>query len=182
MNTDRFVLVAKDEMLQPKILRRKTILNDLENTQIKQLIEEPFFVPENKPLSELFTEIRNGQATSEIVAIDEHGSVVGAMSQRTVLEMVFNEPLLRGKEAQAQFSRIGDSYLLQGSLTLSEFNEIFDAEFRSKYSTTIAGFLTEIFGEIPNAGKSIDIGGFRFRIIHSTIRRIERIAVKRIEA
>src|SRR6185437_14309170 len=74
------------------------------------------------------------------------------------------------------------SWVVPGNLEVDRMGELLDAngEFpEESEATTVAGLVSEAAGKIPQAGEVIERYGFRFEILASTDRRIERLRVGR---
>ena len=60
------------------------------NVKIKNLIKEAYFVPETKPLNELFEELRKNRKQIAIV-VDEYGGTAGIVTMEDILEEIVGE-------------------------------------------------------------------------------------------
>ncbi|MBR3146728.1 MAG: hemolysin, partial [Eubacterium sp.] len=71
-----------------------------------------------------------------------------------------------------------DVYLVDGSVSLDDLNEVTGSDLESETSETIGGFVIDQMGEIPEDGyinKNVDFGRYTFTVISVSGRRIERL-------
>jgi len=47
-------------------------------------------------------------------------------------------------------------------------------------SVTMAGFVAELVGRVPQAGDAVDQNGYRYSVIRASARRAERIEVRKL--
>ena len=64
--------------------------NKSSDMKIKELIKEPFFVPETKPINDLFEELRKNRKQIAFI-IDEYGGTSGIVTMEDILEQIVGE-------------------------------------------------------------------------------------------
>jgi gliding motility-associated protein GldE len=149
-----------------------------------QLIREPFFVPENKKISDLLSEFQDKKIHMAIV-VDEYGGSSGIITLEDIIEEIVgeisdehDEPMDKG-----QFLRLDDrNFLFEGKVQLNDLcktleleNDTFD-EAKGE-SDTLAGLILELTGKMPERDEEIKYRGFLFTIKAVNKRRIERVRV-----
>ena len=73
------------------------------------------------------------------------------------------------------------SYLISGWMPTIEFAELLKIPLpASRRGQTIAGFLLQEFGTIPNVGEHVEAHGWRFEIVDLDGRRIDKVLVTKI--
>jgi putative hemolysin len=74
------------------------------------------------------------------------------------------------------------SYLISGWMPAIEFAELLQISLPvSRQYQTIAGFLLQEFGTIPNVGEHVEAQGWRFEIVDLDGRRIDKVLATKID-
>jgi magnesium and cobalt transporter len=72
-----------------------------------------------------------------------------------------------------------DGSLLVSALTpIAEFNERFGSDFSDEEFDTVGCMVTSEFGHLPEAGESVSVGGFHFKVTQSDDRRVHQFCVQ----
>lgn len=120
------------------------------NVKIKNLLKEAYFVPDTKPVNELFDELRKNRKQIAIV-VDEYGGTAGIVTMEDILEEIVGEIYDEYDVVQKVYDKIDDTtYMLSGGMTVSEVEKILDIEIPEGDYDTISGYLIEELGRIPN--------------------------------
>ena len=81
-----------------------------------------------------------------------------------------------GSAEPAAVKRDDGSYLISGWVPAIEFAQLLKVPLpASRQYQTIAGFLLQQFGTIPNVGERVDAHGWRFEIVDLDGRRIDKV-------
>lgn len=127
------------------------------NVKIKNLLKEAYFVPDTKPVNELFNELRKNRKQIAIV-VDEYGGTAGIVTMEDILEEIVGEIYDEYDVVQKPYEKIDDTtYMLSGSMTIYEVEKVLDTEIPEGDYDTISGFLIEELGKIPNEREKIVI-------------------------
>ena len=120
------------------------------NTKIKNLIREAFFVPETKPVNELFDELRKNR-TQIAVVVDEYGGTSGIVTMEDILEEIVGEIYDEYDEVEDIYQEIDENtFILSGSMAIYEVEGLLRIEIEDGDYDTLSGYLTEILGRIPS--------------------------------
>lgn len=144
---------------------------------IKEFIREPYIVPESKPLEELLEELRHNDVNMAIVA-DEYGGVAGIVTLENIIEEIVGE--IRDEydpEGLSEFRLRGDVADVSGRMRVDELNKVLGLELPEEESETIAGFITDLLGKIPDIREKIKHGENFFTVTRATDRRIIRLEI-----
>lgn len=154
-----------------------------DNFKWQSLVRPPHFVPETKKINELLKEFQITKNHLAIV-IDEYGGTSGIITLEDVLEEIVGEITDESDEEEALYRKIDDkTFIFEGKVLLNDFFKIIEIEddpfedVRGE-SETLAGLLLELTGEIPQKGKIIKYGNFKFMIESADKRRIKEIRVE----
>ncbi len=146
---------------------------------VEKLMRPAHFVPETKKVNHLLREMQKEKVNMAIV-IDEYGGTAGVVTIEDLLEEIVGEI---GDEHEAQPDVVQESensYVIAGSADLDRLHELFGFRPEGVDATTVAGFVSEIAGHIPQGGEVILDHDLRFEILDSTDRRVERLRVSRV--
>ncbi|MBI2166909.1 MAG: HlyC/CorC family transporter [Candidatus Omnitrophica bacterium] len=145
---------------------------------LTKFLKPAFYVPALKRIDEL---LRDFQKTGAhfAVCVDEFGGTAGVVTLEDILEEIFGEFYDEyAKPEQAIREGEGGEYLVDGKISLGEFNEFFHGNLRSKEAATLSGFVLEKMGRVPKKGDLLEIPHFRLRIHDMARQRILKIGVR----
>lgn len=119
------------------------------NAKIKNLIKEAYFIPETKPVNELFSELRKNRKQIAI-AVDEYGGTSGLVTMEDILEEIVGEIYDEYDEVEDIYQEIDENtFLLSGSMAIYEVEDLLDIEIEDGDYDTLSGYLVEKLGRIP---------------------------------
>lgn len=126
-----------------------------ENVNLRRIMNEPLFVPETIFVDDLLAAFRNTNNQMAIL-LDEYGGVAGLVTFEDLLEEIVGEIDDETDIAEEEVFKIGENlYVVQGKMTLNDFNEEFDTHLESNDVDTIAGYFLATTGKIPAKGQQI---------------------------
>ena len=151
------------------IIHIKDLMRSLvekKNIVIKSLIRQVYFVPETKLISEIMKEMQKRGERISIVT-DEYGGTEGVLTIEDILSEIVGEITSEGESYAAEYSTLPDgNFLVLGSISVEDFNEIFNQDFRlSDEYTTIAGLIAFHTGKILNTGEHYQRHNVSFELI-----------------
>jgi CBS domain containing-hemolysin-like protein len=153
---------------------------------LRQMMREPFFVPESKLIMEVFKELKGAKSHIAIV-IDEHGGTAGLVTMEDILEEIVGEIQDEYDVEEAEMLELEPGiYDVAGSAHVDEFLEFFELDRESlpekpeEDFDTIGGWITSLLGELPEVGKTVRIGPLNIEISDVERHRIRRVRVSRI--
>lgn len=162
------VLYTRDIL---KLLLVQPVLN---KELLMQLIQEPYFVPEGTPLNIQLGYFQNNQAKMAFV-VDEYGEIIGLLTLHDILEEIVGD-FTYGIETEKRIHEQTDgSYLVEGSVTVREFNRTTAFDLPSNGPRTLNGLIVEHLESLPHSGTAVLIAGYPIEIIKAKENRV-RIA------
>lgn len=149
------------------------------------LMYQPVYVPENTTALELLEHFR-GISQHVAIVMDEYGGVQGLVSGDDLFEAIVGDlPARDGVPKWEAHQRDDKSWLLDGSMPLGQFRELFDmAPFPSDDHAdyhTLAGFILFHLQKIPDPGQYFEWQGLRFEVILMDRHRIDKVLVQRVD-
>ena len=176
------ILENKDEVVG--ILLAKDLLKYLgkqdANFNIEEIIRPSVIIPETKKLNVLLSEFKSGRNHLAVV-VDEYGGVSGLITIEDVLEQIVGDIIDEHDsiKTNSNIKKIKNTiYSINGSTTLSEFNEFFNSNYESSSFDTISGLIINKFKGLPKTHDIITIDKYKFQIKISDQRRIHSIQVE----
>ena len=143
------------------------------------ILREPYFVPETKAASDLFHTFRK-RRLSVALAVDEYGGITGLVSMEDLLECIFGDipsPSDEVSETDVAMADDGTSRV-DGSLSVTQFNQEFDAALGDGEFETVAGWILHEYGELPDEGTVVDVGNYRITVEEVEANRMKTLAVR----
>lgn len=168
------------------LLYAKDLLQVMQNgrkkTSMRELLRPVYFVPDSKKVDDLLTEMQS-QRFHMAVVVDEYGGVAGLVTLEDIIEEIVGEIQdEHDSNEEEPVQQDGDSYIFLGRIDLDEFNEIMDSQVTKGESDTLAGFMYDQFGRVPQIGESIRTDGLLITIEQVIGRRIRRVRAQKILA
>ena len=146
------------------------------------LLRAPFFVPEQKPIEDLFREFQQRRVHFAIV-VDEFGGTSGIVTLEDVLEEVIGEIQDEFDEEDASRQQIDPfQFVFDGKTSLTEACRFMQQPIDTfdgvkGESDTVAGLVLELAGGFPKSDESFVCGDFRFTVLQIDQNRIQQVRV-----
>jgi len=179
-------------VIHTKNLLREVALNTPEQRRPwTELVSEPLFIPETKPVDTLLQEFQNvsdDRAKGHLaIVLDEYGGVAGIVTLEDILEEIVGEitdehDAIVTDEEITELSP--DVFDVLGKVRIDDLNEQLDLHLPEEEDyDTVAGFIFSTLGHVPEEGESVDFEydgqSVRLTVVAVTRRRIERVRVER---
>lgn len=151
-------------------------------TPIKNFVREAYFIPENKPISELLNEMQKKKFQIAIV-MDEYGGTAGLITLEDLMEEIVGslqdefEKIKAEKDVEVIDER---TFIVSGTTSLDEVSDLVGARLESPDFHTIGGFVFGLFGRLPKEGEQIRYHNLRFLILSMEQRKISKIKITKL--
>ena len=137
------------------------------------------FVPETMAAQKLM-HIFLQQKKSLGVVVDEFGGTSGIVSLEDIVEEIFGDIEDEHDSSKYIAKQVASGeYLLSARLEIDKVNELFGLDLpESDEYMTIGGYILHEYQSFPKLNEVIKIGKYEFRIIKSTMTKIELVKLK----
>ncbi len=144
---------------------------------IQRFIRPAYFIPENKRVSELLSEMQRDRFQIAIV-IDEFGGTAGLVTLEDLIEeivgSIHDELETEEKEVQVVDEK---NFVVSGQSALDEVNELLGTGLQSKDFNTLGGFVFGLFGRMPRVGEQLKYKNLKLEILELEGRKISKIKI-----
>jgi len=159
-----------------------THLNKSTDFNWRRLLRPPSFVTENKKLDDLLREFQAKKNHMAIV-VDEYGGSSGIITLEDIIEEIVGEISDEFDEDDIVYSKLDENnYVFEGKTALIDMYRVLDVsgdvfEQAKGESDSIAGFILEHEGKIPQKNEKTRFHNYQFTIEAADKRRIKQVKV-----
>jgi putative hemolysin len=148
-----------------------------EKCDLKRIIREPYFVPENKKIDELL-DIFQKDRIQIAIAIDEYGGTAGLITMEDVVEEVVGE-IIDEYDKEIKLFEIAEdnTVIVDAIIGIEEINEILNIEIPENGFETLGGFIFDLLGRVPRKGEKIKYKNCQIIIEQVVKNRIRRVRI-----
>ncbi|MBI2871621.1 MAG: HlyC/CorC family transporter [Chloroflexi bacterium] len=146
---------------------------------VTTLVRPAYFVPETKLVSQLFAEIRE-QGRGVVMVVDEFGGIAGLVTAKQLVQQVVGRFEEEGKEELEYLALDEHTFQVDGGMRVSEANEQMGLDLPEGDYETVAGFVLERLGRIPQEGDHMHHGGVRLVVSKMQGVKVQTITVTRL--
>lgn len=156
-------------------LRKNNIKFNNKN-EIVNLCQKPLFVFENTTLLKQLENFKQQNKHFAIV-IDEYSVILGIITLADILEEIIGNVYDEYDNLQNYLQKISTNrYIILGTMPMHELIEELKLELKNDDECpTIAGYVINHFGYIPQANEEIEIKNYKFKIIAIENNKINKI-------
>ncbi|SEH50229.1 Hemolysin, contains CBS domains [Halopenitus malekzadehii] len=144
--------------------------------ELGDLLADPTFVPETKPLDELLSEMQ-ADGVRLVLVVDEHGAVVGLATMEDVIEEIVGEIVGHGEVDPIRIVDDGVA-VVRGRATVTYLNETLGTDLPTTEAfETVAGLVHHHLGRVAAEGDRVELAGVTLEVLSATATRIDRVRV-----
>ncbi|HEY2803863.1 MAG TPA: hemolysin family protein [Actinomycetota bacterium] len=146
---------------------------------LHDVVRKAHFVPEQKKAAELLRQMQQEKFHITLVT-DEYGSVAGLVTLEDLLEELVGEITDEYDRDELHVERVNDhEFRVNGSVPISEINELLDVELPDEEWDTVAGLMLGLLGKIPAQGEEVRYQNLTFVAERVQRRRIAQVLIRR---
>ena len=148
-----------------------------DKTSLRQLLDEPYFVPEGTPLSKQLIQFQRRRERVALV-VDEYGDIQGIVTLEDILEEIVGEFTTDPADQIEDVVREGaDSFLVSGTANIRELNRAQGWELPTDGPKTLNGLILELLETIPEPSTCLKISGYPLEIVASDDNRVRTVRI-----
>ncbi len=147
---------------------------------LKNIMREPYFIPETKSCGELFKEMSSKRIQMAVV-VDEYGGTAGIVTLEDIVEAIMGNIQDEYDVEEEEISRIDENtFTVDGTIDIEEIDELIGKELPEGDYETLAGFIMDELQCIPKDGEMNEVvfENVKFTVLSVEDRRIEKIKVE----
>ena len=159
---------------------------DRKHFEWEELLRQPFFVPENKKIDDLLKEFQRKKVHLAIV-VDEYGGTSGIVTLEDILEEIVGEITDEFDDEEIKYSKLANNvYIFDGATSLIDIYKVLgidgeEFEEAKGEADSIAGFIIEQAGIIPQKGEKVKFMNYEFIVMASDKRKVKQIQLTIID-
>ncbi len=147
---------------------------------IQRFIRPAYFIPENKRVSELLSEMQRERFQLAIV-IDEYGGTAGLVTLEDLIEEIVGS-IHDELESEEKDVEIVDekNFVVSGQSAFDEVNELLGTNLQSTDFNTLGGLLFGLFGRMPRVGEQLKYRNLKLEVLELEGRKITKVKVTKL--
>ncbi len=164
----------------------KDVLRGISETQLKDdspidlAMRSAMFVPETKFVGALFFEMQRAGHQMAIV-VDEYGGTAGVVTLEMLLEELVGYVSDELRRHDEEFVTVDErTFQIDAGMTIHDANEELELHLPGGDYETVAGFVLNHLGHIPNEGEQFTYNGLRIAVTRVLGRKVEEVTVTRL--
>ena len=149
---------------------------------VRNLLRELLIVPETKPVDQLLREFQERRRHMALV-VDEFGSTMGLVTVEDILEQIVGEIQDEYDWEMPPELRLGErTLMLDAGVSILDMENRYGLELpRDEGFETLAGFVLQQLGHIPQTGESFEYANRRFTVAAMDDHRVARVKMEKLD-
>ena len=154
--------------------------DEMDISAIKELIREPYFIPEGTPLSQQLEHFKSQKRRLGIV-VDEYGEVQGMVVLDDILEEIVGQFTSSQGESINEINLQDDgSYLVDPRISIREINSALKVKLPFDNAKTLNGLILEHLQSFPQHNVSLKIESLIIEIVQVNKQGIKLVKINKI--
>ncbi len=154
---------------------------DLSQIDIRQLMNEPWFIPESTSVQVQLTAFLRRHAHMALV-LDEYGVLEGLVTLEDIIEEIVGDISDEHDEpADGAVTGIAHqpdgSYIVDASIPIRDINRVLDWSLPDEDANTVAGVVINAAKIIPDVGHKVTAHGFTFSVLERDRLRVAKVRI-----
>ncbi len=142
---------------------------------LRDVMREPFFVPGTREVEDVLTDMKRLKSHLAVV-LDEYGGTAGLVTMEDLLEEIVGDIFDEYDASEAVRPATG-APVLDGSMTVADFNERFEATLDDTDYNTLGGYVFGELGKLPKRGDKVVVQGRTLEVVEMDGRRVKSLRV-----
>lgn len=152
---------------------------DTDNVKPTDIMWPAYFIPENKRLDELFSEMTEKKIQMAVV-VDEYGGTSGIITMEDLIESIVGSIQDEYDDEDEDISQVSDNcFTVDGTTPIDEVTDMIGVELPEGDYDTIAGYIVTELGRIPKNGEHpvVTFGGATLTVETVEDQRISKVMI-----
>lgn len=149
---------------------------------IDSILQDTIYLPQMLKISEVLRNMQKEKCHIAVV-LDQHGGTLGIVTMEDILEELVGEIWDESDEVRSPVTALSDSvFEVYGEVSLNSLRRFFnshdiEAEIDSE-ANTVAGWVLELFGNIPKTGDTHETDDLTITILEAASLRVNKIKIE----
>lgn len=146
---------------------------------LRNMIREPYIVPESKTIDVLFRDMQRDHAQLAVV-IDEYGGTAGIVTIEDLMEEIFGSIQDEYDDEEQDIVRKDDNtFVISGLTPLDEVSEAVGLDLPDEDYDTIAGLVLSLLGRIPEENEYPEVlyNNLRLKVLGMDDKRVSMVEI-----
>ncbi len=127
--------------------------------KVEEVMREPVFVPESKPVDDLLREMQ-GKLGHIAIVVDEYGGTAGLVTMEDLLEEIVGEIQDEYDREAPQVEQVDErTRRVTSRLPVEDLEEMYGVDLPHEDVDTVGGLLAMALGRVPIPGATAEVGG-----------------------
>ena len=144
----------------------------------QEIIRPPIFFPESKKVVDLLTEVRTKKSHLAII-LDEYGGTAGLVTLEDIIEEIIGDIHDEYDIEEESITQIDDDvYLVDARVNVEDLSDHIGFEIPEGEYETIGGFISDLFGRVPEENEQVEYKALLMTIRSSDERKINKVEIR----
>jgi CBS domain containing-hemolysin-like protein len=151
-------------------------------TWLREIMFQPYFVPETKKVNELLREFQQKKIHMAIV-VDEYGGTAGVITLEDLIEEITGEIEDEYDVGKKEIAILEPGVaVVDAKVDIDEVNETLDVEIPTEGAESIGGFVLNLLGRVPQKNETVIHQSLKITVTDSDRKRLRKLKVEKITA
>jgi CBS domain containing-hemolysin-like protein len=156
------------------------IESDKLDTRVRDVMREPYFVPESKKVSDFLQEVRQRRVHAAI-CVDEFGGVAGLVTIEDVLEEIVGEIQDEHDVEEPQVEMVNElEAVVDPAIDMDDLNEVLGISLENEEVDTLGGVIFAQLGRMADEGDELQLDGITVSVLTVEGNRIKKVLVRKV--
>ena len=142
-----------------------------------EILREPYYVPENRRISELLRDLKR-EKTHLAIVTDEYGGTAGIITIEDIIEEIVGEIMDEHDSEEPLMTVIDDETLLvDARLEVENLEKYLNMELPKGEFESVGGFIIHLLGRIPDVKEKVTFEDLEITIQQADQRKIHKVLI-----
>ena len=152
---------------------------DTLDTLVRDVMREPYFVPESKKLSDFLQEMQQ-RRVHVAICVDEFGGVAGLVTIEDVLEEIVGEIQDEHDAEEPQVEMVNElEAVVDPAISMHDLNDVLGISLENEEVDTLGGVIYAQLGRMADEGDELQIDGITVSVLSVEGTRIRKALVRK---